>query len=194
MSGLRQVTVTELDARMRQGLILRLLDVRSQREYQRGHATPATLLPLDQLDAASVDQHRSSDGNLYVICQAGTRSAEACRRLQTAGVPRVVNVAGGTTAWQRAGLPVAPQRRVIAMERQVRIGAGMLVVLGCALSWLVKPALLVLAALVGCGLIFAGVTDICGLAMLLARMPWNRGATTTCATTTQPGNGPVVNA
>jgi rhodanese-related sulfurtransferase len=86
----------------------------------------------------------------------------------------VVNVEGGTVACAAAGLPVVRGRKAVSLERQVRIAAGLLVVLGVALGWLVHPALVGLSAFVGAGLVFAGVTDTCGMGMLLARMPWNR--------------------
>jgi hypothetical protein len=62
---------------------------------------------------------------------------------------------------------------VISLERQVRIGAGLLVLLGALLGWLVHPAFFALSAFIGAGLVFAGVTDWCGMGMLLAKMPWN---------------------
>lgn len=85
-----------------------------------------------------------------------------------------MSVEGGTLAWEGAGLPVVRGRRVISLERQVRIAAGALVVAGVLLGWLVHPAFLGLSAFVGAGLVFAGVTDTCGMGLLLARMPWNR--------------------
>ena len=85
----------------------------------------------------------------------------------------VVNVEGGTLAWEKAGLPVVPGKKAISLERQVRIAAGLLVLLGTAFGWFVHPAFLGLSAFVGAGLVFAGVTDTCGMGMLLARMPWN---------------------
>ena len=95
----------------------------------------------------------------------------------------VVNVEGGTLAWAEAGLPVVRGKKAVSLERQVRIAAGSLVVLGAALSWLLHPAFIALSAFVGAGLIFAGVTDTCGMGMLLARMPWNQttAPSSTCA-------------
>ncbi|MBO0696981.1 MAG: DUF2892 domain-containing protein, partial [Zavarzinella sp.] len=97
--------------------------------------------------------------------------------LLAAGCPDVMNVEGGTAAWAAAGLPVVRGRKAVSLERQVRIAAGLLVVLGAVLGWLVHPAFVGLSAFVGAGLVFAGVTDTCGMGMLLARMPWNRSCT-----------------
>jgi hypothetical protein len=82
------------------------------------------------------------------------------------------------------GLPVVRGKKAISLERQVRIAAGLLVLLGALLGWLVHPALVGLSAFVGAGLVFAGVTDTCGMGLLLARMPWNQvndAANTCCA-------------
>ena len=73
-----------------------------------------------------------------------------------------------------AGLPVVRGKKAISLERQVRIAAGSLVLLGVLLGWLVHPAFIGLSAFVGAGLVFAGVTDTCGMGMMLARMPWNQ--------------------
>jgi acetyltransferase-like isoleucine patch superfamily enzyme len=86
----------------------------------------------------------------------------------------VVVVEGGTNAWAAAGLPVIRGRKTISIERQVRIGAGTFVLAGTALGRFIHPAFYLLAAFVGAGLVFAGVTDICGLAIVLAKAPWNR--------------------
>ena len=92
----------------------------------------------------------------------------------TAGVENLFSVEGGTLAWEKAGLPVVRGREVISLERQVRIAAGLLVVLGVMLGWLVHPGFLALSAFVGAGLVFAGLTDTCGMGLMLAKMPWNR--------------------
>jgi hypothetical protein len=85
----------------------------------------------------------------------------------------VVNIEGGTLACVEAGLPVVRGKKAISLERQVRIAAGSLVLLGAALSF-VHLAFIGLSAFVGAGLVFAGITDTCGMGMMLARMPWNQ--------------------
>ncbi len=108
------------------------------------------------------------------ICRSGSRGRQACEKFRAAGFANVVNVEGGTLAWEQAGLPVVRGKKAISLERQVRIAAGSLVVLGTALGAFVHPAFLGLSAFVGAGLVFAGITDTCGMGMMLARMPWNR--------------------
>jgi rhodanese-related sulfurtransferase len=160
---------------MNRGLDPILVDVRTPGEFARLHAAGARSVPLDQLDPQRVAQHyRSSDGHIYLVCQSGTRASMACQRLLQAGIPDACVVEGGTQAWQAAGLPVIAGNGVISLERQVRIAAGSLVLLGCALAWLVAPKLLLLSAFVGAGLVFAGISDICGMGILLGKLPWNR--------------------
>lgn len=170
------ITPQELEQRRRAGRPVDLIDVRTPAEYRQVHAEPARLVPLDQLDPAALMPPRDAAGSepLYVICRTGGRARRACERLAAAGHPHVVNVEGGTDAWERAGLPVVRGRAAIALERQVRIAAGTLVLVGTLLGVLVSPYLLGIAAFVGAGLVFSGVTDTCGMAMLLARMPWNQ--------------------
>lgn len=170
------ISPAELAERLQAGRGVELLDVRTPAEYRETHAEPARLVPLDALDPAAVMQARGGVAGepLYIICRTGSRGRKACEAFAAAGYRNVVNVEGGTLAWEQAGLPVVRGKKTIALERQVRIAAGTLVLLGTALGALVHPAFLGLAAFVGAGLVFAGVTDTCGMAMLLARMPWNQ--------------------
>ena len=153
-----------------------LIDVRTPVEYAEVHAEGATLVPLDALDPKAVmaERNGAADEPVYVLCQSGTRAAKAVKRFRAAGFDNVFSVEGGTRAWERAGLPVVRGRTVMSLERQVRVAAGSFVLLGVLLGWLVHPAFFGLSAFVGAGLVFAGVTDWCGMGLLIARMPWNR--------------------
>lgn len=153
-----------------------LIDVRTPMEYQEVHVANARNVPLDRLDPAVVMQARngSQEEPLYLICRSGSRGRQASEKFIAAGHSNVVNVEGGTLACVEAGLPVVRGKETISLERQVRIAAGALVLLGVLLGWLVHPVFLGLSAFVGAGLVFAGVTDTCGMGMLLARMPWNQ--------------------
>jgi rhodanese-related sulfurtransferase len=155
---------------------LDVIDVRTPVEFREVHVEVARNAPLDKLDPATVMRSRngSKDEPLYLICRSGSRGRQACEKFLAAGFTNVVNVEGGTLACIESGLPVVRGKQVISLERQVRIAAGLLVLLGVLLGWLVHPALIALSAFVGGGLVFAGVTDTCGMGLLLARMPWNR--------------------
>jgi rhodanese-related sulfurtransferase len=153
-----------------------LIDVRTPVEFREVHAANARNVPLDRLDPATVMQARNGnkDEPLYLICRSGSRGRQACEKFLAAGFINVVNVDGGTLACVEAGLPVVRGKTAISLERQVRIAAGSLVLLGVLLGWLVHSAFLGLSAFVGAGLLFAGITDTCGMGMILARMPWNQ--------------------
>ena len=178
--GVTTITPRELAELGQQGRTVELIDVRTPAEYRELHAEPARLVPLEALDPKAVITARAGTGDdpLYLICRTGSRGRKACEKFLAAGYRNVVNVEGGTLAWEQAGLPVVRGKKTIALERQVRIAAGALVLLGTALGAFVHPAFLGLAAFVGAGLVFAGVTDTCGMAMLLARMPWNQAGGT----------------
>lgn len=153
-----------------------LIDVRTPVEFQEVHLAAARNVPLDQLDPADVLGGRtgSADEPLYVICRSGSRGRQACQKFLQAGFSNVVNIEGGTLACVEAGLTVVRGRKAVSLERQVRIAAGSLVLLGSVLGWFVHPVFIGLSAFVGAGLIFAGITDTCGMGLLLARMPWNQ--------------------
>lgn len=153
-----------------------LLDVRTPAEFETIHAEGARLIPLDELTPEQFIKERNGHAGetVYVLCGGGGRAAKAAQRLQQAGLEQIRVIDGGTRAWEAAGLPVQRGRQTMSLERQVRIAAGALVLLGVLLGWLVHPALYLLAAFVGGGLILAGITDTCGMAMLLAKLPWNR--------------------
>jgi rhodanese-related sulfurtransferase len=156
---------------------LDLIDVRTPVEYREAHVPFARNVPLDRLNAAQLATGRNGDAQpLYFICRSGSRGQQACTQLHAAGLTNVINVAGGTQAWDHAGLPIVRGKKAMSLERQVRIAAGLLVVLGVALGAFVHPYFLALAAFVGAGLVFAGITDTCGMGILLARMPWNNVA------------------
>ena len=174
------ISPTELAERCRSGGKVDLVDVRTPAEFRALHVQFARNVPLDRLDPAALMQARNGSAGelLFVICQSGGRGRQACERFLQAGFANVVNVEGGTAACLAAGLPVVRGQQMISLERQVRIAAGSLVLLGALLAWLVHPAFIGLAAFVGAGLVFAGVTDTCGMGLVLARMPWNRCAAT----------------
>ncbi|MBI1367632.1 MAG: DUF2892 domain-containing protein [Planctomycetes bacterium] len=154
-----------------------LFDVRPAGDYAAVHIPQARSLPFDQLDAAGVRSQRMApaDEPVYLVCNAGVMSRRAGEKLTAQGMTNVISVDGGTQAWVAAGLPVVHgASKAISLERQVRIVAGMLVLVGVALGYFLHPGFLGIAAFVGAGLIFAGVTNRCGMAMLLLKMPWNR--------------------
>jgi rhodanese-related sulfurtransferase len=152
-----------------------LIDVREPFEHQAERIEGAIPLPLGSLDVAAL-RERYEGKRIIFHCAAGGRSAKACQQFAAGHSEPTYHLAGGIEAWKRAGLPTIQPTKSgpIPVMRQVQIAAGSLIVLGLLLGYFVATPLLLIAAFVGCGLIFAGVSGWCGMAKLLARMPWNR--------------------
>lgn len=156
-----------------------LVDVRMPTEFREVHAEGAKNYPLDSLDPQAIATARNgrADQPLYVICKSGGRSSRAVQKFLDAGIDNVVNVDGGTTAWVDAGLPVVRGKKAISLERQVRIAAGSIALLGSLAAIITGNVYLAgIPAFIGAGLTFAGITDTCGMGMMLSKMPWNRCA------------------
>jgi rhodanese-related sulfurtransferase len=153
-----------------------LVDVREPDEHARERIPGARNLPLSRLEEAELDVQGGKP--VLFHCRSGARTqSHAARLAAKAGLCEAYVVEGGLEAWKRAGLPVAEDRRQpLELMRQVQIAAGSMVLLGVMLSALVAPAFYALSALVGAGLVFAGITGTCGLARALRLMPWNRVA------------------
>ncbi|TWT89369.1 rhodanese-like domain-containing protein [Neorhodopirellula pilleata] len=161
-----------------------LIDVRMPTEFRGVHAECARNVPLDSLnpDQVMASRKSSADRPLYVICQSGARSAQACKKFRDAGFDNIVDVEGGTTAWERAGLPVVRGKKAFPLMRQVQLTAGFLTVLGVVLAYLVHPNFVGLSAFIGAGLMFAGATGFCPMANAIAKMPWNQCQGSSCST------------
>jgi sulfur dioxygenase len=154
---------------------LRILDVRTPVEFAARRVADSFNVPLDRLDPEMLKSSIGVDNEIYVICQTGTRSQLVAEMLRSAGFRRVVHVDGGTNAWVGAGLPVERSKNSgISLERQVRITAGLAVFIGVLAGALLHPIGYWIAGAIGAGLAYAGFANLCGLSMLLAKMPWNR--------------------
>jgi glyoxylase-like metal-dependent hydrolase (beta-lactamase superfamily II)/rhodanese-related sulfurtransferase len=169
----RSVSPLQLAEIARAGKVC-LIDVRTPEEFSALRVTGSLNVPFERFDAQALKSQIGIDDPVYCICQTGTRSLLAAQALRVAGFGRVVHVDGGTNAWVGAGLPIEGSgRRPISLERQTRIAAGGLVLVGVLAGLLVHPVGYGLAALVGAGLVYAGLANLCGMSLLLSRMPWN---------------------
>jgi len=144
---------------------------REPMEYAGGHIAGSLNVPLSRISQADLPR-----GPLVLVCHSGNRSARALAQLLQQGHPHpLADLEGGIPAWQQAGLPVRKVKNApLPLMRQVQIAAGSLVLLGLILSNVVAPAWILLTWFVGAGLVFAGVSGFCGMARLLAVMPWNK--------------------
>lgn len=156
---------------------IRLLDVRTPGEYESLHIRGAYNVPLDLLGEHGAEISANVSDPVVLVCQSGQRARKAEEALRTSGMPNVHVLDGGVTGWVAAGNPVIRGTERLSLERQVRIAAGALAATGGLLGAFVNPLFALVPAFVGSGLVFAGVTNYCGMAMVLSRLPYNRPAT-----------------
>lgn len=173
------ITPEQLHAAQLRGERPAVLDVRTTAEFRAGHIPGAQLLPVGELGPDEVTRQfkHAAPGHqetLYITCKGGERARQAAERLQLAGFTKLALVEGGTQGWEQSGLPVRRCGNAISLERQVQIAVGSLLILKVVLGFSVHTLFFALAAVIGAGLIVAGVTRWCGMAQLIARMPWNR--------------------
>ena len=166
----------ELQRLLAEGAPAQLLDVRTPGEFAAAHVPGTKLIPLDDLNPDAFQRQRGSEEiPVYVLCQSGGRARKAIEKLEQGGVHGCVLVEGGTQAWIDAGLPTErAQSTVLPLMRQVQITVGLISAAGAALALTINPLFAIIPLVMGCGLLFAGLTGMCGLALLLAKMPWNR--------------------
>jgi rhodanese-related sulfurtransferase len=174
------LTSNELKAALDAGKPVSVIDVRTPAEYGELHISGTRLMPLDRLDPAEVKSATAGAEACVIVCRSGKRAEQARQKLSAAGCENVKVLEGGVDAWVGAGHPVERGKAAMSLERQVRVAAGLLVLAGVILGTWVHPGFYGLSAFVGAGLTFAGLTDWCGMAMLLARMPWNQRAGIQC--------------
>jgi rhodanese-related sulfurtransferase len=150
-----------------------LVDVREPVEYANEHIPGAISLPLSKFKP---EQVRPEPGQRLVLyCQSGKRSAQVSQKLMAAGVAGVSELQDGITAWQTQSYPLVKSKNApISLFRQVQIVAGSLVLLGTIVGVTVSPWGFILSGFVGGGLLFAGLTNTCAMAMLLAKLPYNQ--------------------
>jgi rhodanese-related sulfurtransferase len=173
MTTLNPISAAELKRKLDSGEAV-LIDIRESDEHAREHIVGARLAPLSAIDAHDFDRDHAKTAVFQ--CKSGMRTQANAAKLLARGFADAYYLEGGIEAWKRANLPVHTNRKApLEIMRQVQVTAGLLVLSGAALGWLVHPAFYALSAFVGAGLTFAGATGWCGMAMLLKTMPWNRG-------------------
>jgi rhodanese-related sulfurtransferase len=155
---------------------LRLLDVRTPGEFEGGHIAGSYNVPLDTLGEHGPELSEVTDP-IVLVCRGGNRARQAEQVLRQSGMSRLHVLDGGVAGWQQAGHSLRRTgRERWGLERQVRLVAGVVVLVGTLVSVTVWPPAIALAGFMGAGLAFSAVTDWCGLALLLAKLPYNRAA------------------
>ena len=156
-----------------------LVDVREAAEVDALRVEGAINLPLSRL--RSLAQRLDHSKPVYLLCRTGGRASSAANQLKALGHQDIYVVRGGLDAWVASGKPVVRgYTRVWNMERQVRFAAGLLVFIGIVLGLTINPWWLALSLFVSLGLVFSAVTDTCTMALVLAKLPWNRGSDSSC--------------
>ncbi len=179
---MKVISIHELQSILTSAGMPDLIDVRTPAEFAGLHVPGARSVPLDDLDCDAVLGGLPSAHNapIYILCHGGTRAKKAAAKFASAGVGNCVVVDGGTQAWVDAGLPVERgAHTVLPLDRQVQVAIGSIVLVSVLLSQSVNHAWIWLSGFVGCGLFFAGLSGVCALRMLMARMPWNQVKTPT---------------
>lgn len=169
--SINTVSAENLPNILKQGHLV--IDVRTPAEFRAEHVSGANLHPLDDLNPGALKTESEADP-IYILCQSGKRATIAAQKLAEAGRKNVFVVEGGTNAAKEAGLDLEHGKGVIPIERQVRIAAGALVAAGSIAGLLIHASFFAVPIFIGCGLVFAGITDTCGMALMLSKMPWNR--------------------
>jgi rhodanese-related sulfurtransferase len=170
---MQTINAIALANQQKQGVV-NLIDVRTPAEFGALHAKGAVNIPLDKLEPGALAHCNGSP--IYFICKSGVRAQKAMDKLRESGFSNMVQVEGGTDAWKSAGLPIEQGKKALGLEQQVRIVAGSMALVGAAVVLAGQPLGLILVGFMGAGMVFAGITDTCGMAMLLAKMPWNQNA------------------
>ncbi|QLH42477.1 MAG: rhodanese-like domain-containing protein [Coxiellaceae bacterium] len=169
---MKTITATELKSRLDNANVL-LIDVREPAEYRSENIEGAYLIPLSQI---SHEKLPSKNKTIVIHCGSGRRSVEACKKLLAQDPTLdVYSLEGGIKAWEAAGFNVRKsESKILPLDRQTQVVAGFLVLCGIILGTLVHPAFYIISSFVGLGLMYAGISGWCGMAKLLAKMPWNK--------------------
>lgn len=168
------LTPAGLEALLAENPRTRVLDVRTPGEYETVHIPGAYNVPLDGLSEHANEIRADVSDPVVLVCQSGARARVAEEALRRCSMTNLHVLDGGVKGWEAAGGEVVRGAKRLSLERQVRIAAGTLAAIGGVLALAVNPIFALLPTMVGGGLVFAGVTDSCGLAMVLSRLPYNR--------------------
>jgi rhodanese-related sulfurtransferase len=166
-----------------------IIDIRTQMEYAEKHLNfNHAHIPLDELNPTDFMVHHGfdKDFSIYILCRSGKRATQAVEKFAVEGYLNVHIIEGGILASEDAGLEIhgCTSKSHFSLERQVRIAVGAIVTTGAFLGLFINPLFSIISLLAGCGLVFAGLTDYCGIALFLSKAPWNKMTINTKCTAT----------
>ncbi len=169
---MKTIVASELKKRLDKDEVL-LIDVREPAEHRGEYIDGACLIPLGEI---TIEKLPSTKRPIVIHCRSGKRSADACAKLLAINPSLdVASLEGGIVAWSQAGFNVKKSgSAILPLDRQTQITAGLIAFSGTILGALINPTFYILPGFIGAGLMFAGLTGWCGMAKLLAKMPWNR--------------------
>ncbi len=182
MQNKEEVTAKVLQEELIKNSDVKLIDVRSPGEFSAVHINGSVNYPLGgkELGALENDPQFPKEKKLFLVCQSGARASQACNEIEKAGFNNIKILQGGVSQWVSEGLPVVRGKGAISMERQVRIAAGLFVLLSSLIVSMGLNSFILVPIFVGTGLVFSGVTNTCGMAKVLALMPWNNVSADNC--------------
>jgi glyoxylase-like metal-dependent hydrolase (beta-lactamase superfamily II)/rhodanese-related sulfurtransferase len=172
-TSLEMISPRDASSLLEQDPQTKILDVRSALEFSQVHIEHSLNIPIDMI-SAKINEMSQSKQNYLVLCHTGNRAAMAADMLIQSGIHTVKVMEGGIIRWQKEKLPVIKGQGGMSLERQVRLIAGSLVLLGIMMSWLLHWAFIFVSVFVSSGLIYAGLTDNCLMGMLLMKLPYNK--------------------
>lgn len=172
-TSIEMISPRDAASLLKQDPQVKILDVRSALEFSQEHIEPSINIPIDMI-SRKIGELSQPKQSYLVLCHTGTRAAMAADMLMQSGIHTVKVMEGGIARWQKEKQPVIKGQGGISLERQVRLIAGSLVLLGIIMSWLLHWVFIFVSVFVCCGLIYAGLTDNCLMGMLLMKLPYNK--------------------
>lgn len=170
----RTIDVRDVEELLHDGNAVKIIDVRTPAEYQSMHISGSYNVPLDQLPEHKTELANAIEVPVILVCRSGARAEQAAKVFDATSLAQFHVLRGGITAWEQAQKPINRGQQIWSMERQVRGVAGSLVLLSVLGSLFVWKPLALLAGFVGGGLAYSALTDTCGMAMVLSKLPYNR--------------------
>ncbi|WP_126582738.1 rhodanese-like domain-containing protein [Tengunoibacter tsumagoiensis] len=170
----RTIEVNDVEELLSRNNAAKVIDVRTPAEYEAEHIPGSYNIPLDKLPEHKTEVAQIIQGPVILVCRSGVRAEQAAKIFQTTSLAQFHVLQGGINAWKQAQKPVNRGKQIWSMERQVRGFAGSIVLLSVLGSFFIWRPLALLAGFIGAGLTYSALTDTCGMALLLSKLPYNR--------------------